>query len=126
MTSVSVQHSEILGIATPGSRAFRVGGWRVEPGLGRISAGAIELGPHRGHKAFMLQTLPAAPAGEGERAALVRAAGFSVHAGVAAAAHQRDKLERLCRYVARPAVATERLSLTARGEVRYTLKTPLS
>jgi hypothetical protein len=33
-------------------------------------------------------------------------------------------VERLCRYVARPAVAEPRLSLTERGEVRYTLKTP--
>jgi hypothetical protein len=92
--------------------------------LGHSITYRIAVGPHRGHKAFMLQTLPAAPASEGENAAVARAAGFSLHAGVAAAAHQRDKLERLCRYVARPAVATERLSLTARGEVRYTLKTP--
>src|SRR5678815_2444614 len=76
MTSVSVQHSEILGIATPGSRAFRVGRWRVEPGLGRISAGAIELGPHRGHKAFMLQTLPlCGPTRGSHRAAFAHRAG---------------------------------------------------
>jgi hypothetical protein len=31
---------------------------------------------------------------------------------------------RLCRYIARPAVATGRLALTAQGLVRYTLKTP--
>jgi hypothetical protein len=46
------------------------------------------------------------------------------HAGVAAAAHQRDKVERLCRYIARPALATGRLSVTAQGLVCYTLKTP--
>ncbi|MCL4776535.1 MAG: transposase [Gammaproteobacteria bacterium] len=51
-------------------------------------------------------------------------ADLSLHAGVAAAAHQRDKVERLCRYIARPAVATGRLALTAQGLVRYTLKTP--
>ncbi len=43
---------------------------------------------------------------------------------MAAAAHQRDKVERLCRYIARPAIATGRLSLTAQGLVRYTLKSP--
>ena len=32
--------------------------------------------------------------------------------------------ERLCRYIARPAVATQRLSLTAQRQVRYQLKTP--
>ena len=40
------------------------------------------------------------------------------------ASHQREKLERLCRYVSRPPVASERLALTASGQVRYTLKTP--
>jgi hypothetical protein len=38
--------------------------------------------------------------------------------------NQRGKLERLVRYVSRPAVAVERLSLTGRGQVRYRLKTP--
>jgi putative transposase len=37
---------------------------------------------------------------------------------------QREKLERLCRYVSRPPVSSERLALTASGQVRYTLKTP--
>jgi hypothetical protein len=43
--------------------------------------------------------------------------GFSLHAGVAARADQRKKVERLCRYIARLAVAEPRLSLTERGEV---------
>jgi hypothetical protein len=47
-----------------------------------------------------------------------------LHAGVAAEADQRGKLERLCRYIARPAVAIERLSLTAQGHIHYALKTP--
>jgi len=37
-------------------------------------------------------------------------------------ADQRGKLERLTRYVSRPAVAEERLDLTAQGQVRYRLK----
>ena len=45
-------------------------------------------------------------------------------AGVDIAPNQREKLERLCRYVSRPPGATERLALTASGDVRYTLKTP--
>jgi hypothetical protein len=57
---------------------------------------------------------------------VARAAGFSLHAGIAAWADQRKKVERLCRYIARPSVAAPRLSLTDRGEVRYTLKTPYS
>ncbi len=53
-----------------------------------------------------------------------KVAGVSLHAGVATRAHERDKLERLCRYIARPAVSTKRLSLTRHGKVRYELKTP--
>jgi len=43
---------------------------------------------------------------------------------VAAEACERVKLERLCRYISRPAVASERLSQTADGRIRYTLQTP--
>ena len=51
-------------------------------------------------------------------------AGFSLHAGVMAEAHQRDKLERLCRYIARPAISEKRLSVLEGGRIRYELKTP--
>ncbi|MBP9593510.1 MAG: transposase [Steroidobacteraceae bacterium] len=46
-----------------------------------------------------------------------------MHAGIDIAPRQRPKLERLCRYVSRPPVATERMALTASGHVRYALKT---
>ncbi len=79
-------------------------------------------------KVFTLQTLPPHATGN-SRTRLATEAGFSVHAGVAARADQRDKLERpggdpLCRYISRPAVSEKRLSLTANGQVRYQLKTP--
>ena len=45
-------------------------------------------------------------------------------AGIAAKASQRDKLEHLARYASRPAVATERLSLTEGGHARCALKAP--
>ena len=38
-----------------------------------------------------------------------------------AGADERRKVERLCRYIARPAIAEGRLSLTAQGQVRNTL-----
>jgi hypothetical protein len=50
---------------------------------------------------------------------------FSLHAGVGIAPNQREKLERLCRYVSRPPASSERLAVTASGQVRYTLKTPV-
>ena len=39
--------------------------------------------------------------------------GFSLHAGVACKSNQRKKLERLCRYITRPAIAEQRLSLAS-------------
>jgi len=45
---------------------------------------------------------------------------------VAAQAWERDKLERLCRYISRPALSEKRLSLTSAGNIRYQLKTPYS
>ncbi len=83
----------------------------------------IAVGPHQGQKAFTLRTVPATTRESGDRA-LAKSAGFSLHCGIAAKAHQRSKLERLCRYIARPALATERLSLTGQGNIRYRLKTP--
>ncbi len=52
-----------------------------------------------------------------------KVAGFSLHAGGAARADERKKLERLCRSIARPAVSEKPLSLTAHGNLRYQLKT---
>ena len=71
----------------------------------------------------MLQTVAPTAAQEKQSECVAKVAGFSLHAGVAAQARQRDKLERLCRYSARPAVAEKRLSLTTNGLVRYELKT---
>ena len=70
-----------------------------------------------------MQTVPAVAAAD-DNSTVAKAAGFSLHAGVASEAHEREKLERLCRYITRPAVSTERLSLTAQGNIRYRLKTP--
>jgi hypothetical protein len=47
-----------------------------------------------------------------------------LHAGVVAQHWERKKLERLCRYVTRPAISEKRLSITPAGNVRYQLKTP--
>jgi hypothetical protein len=83
----------------------------------------IAVGPQQGRKVFTLQTLPDERDGY-EAPAAGNVAGFSLHAGVAAKANQRDKLERLCRYITRPAISEKRLSLTRQGKVRYELKTP--
>jgi len=46
----------------------------------------------------------------------------SLHANVAVPARDRARLERLCRYVARPPIATERLSPLPDGRLLYALK----
>jgi hypothetical protein len=48
--------------------------------------------------------------------------GFSMNAAVSCHAHQRTKLERLCRHVARPPLALERLSVTDDGKLCDALK----
>ncbi len=73
-----------------------------------------------------MQTLPECDPDEPFTDGVGKVAGFSLHAGVATKARERDKLERLCRYIARPAVSEKRLSLTAQGKVCYALKTPYS
>lgn len=85
----------------------------------------IAVGPQQGRKVFTLQTLPdERDAYDAPATAAGNVAGFSLHAGVSAKANQRDKLERLCRYITRPAISEKRLSLTSQGKVRYELKTP--
>jgi len=82
----------------------------------------IATGKHAGRKVATLQTIPAdngSPEGDAGKVG-----GFSLHAGVAAEAHESQKLERLCRYIARPAISEKRLSISPQGRVRYQLKTP--
>ena len=66
--------------------------------LGHSITYRIAVGAHAGRKVFTLQTLPSC--NEPFDAAVGKVAGFSLHAGVAARAHERKKLERLCRYIA--------------------------
>lgn len=90
--------------------------------LGSSITYRIAIWPQQGRKVFTLQTLPACdePFDEG----VGKVAGFSLHAGVAARADQRQKLERWCRYISRPGISEKRLSLTPNGNIRYQLKTP--
>jgi len=74
--------------------------------------------PSSGCKALTLQTLSLA-SGAPSTERVAPWSGFSLHAGVAAEALERDKRERLCRSISRPVVATERLSQAADGRIRY-------
>lgn len=57
---------------------------------------------------------------EGERCASHR--GFSLHANVSCRAEQREKLEHMVRYIARPPVAMDRLHKRNDGLITYRLK----
>jgi len=46
------------------------------------------------------------------------------HAGVRCKAHARQRLEQLCRYITRPALANERVQINAAGQVVLTLQKP--
>ena len=61
-------------------------------------------------------------AGKGQWVA--EASGFNVHAGVTVRSGDREGLERLCRYGARPPFSLERLSILADGRVAYLLRKP--
>jgi len=57
---------------------------------------------------------------DGERASVVM--GFDIHAGAVIDGRDRPRVERLCRYLARPPIAQERLVEIASGKLRYELK----
>jgi ribosomal protein S27E len=83
----------------------------------------IAVGVQQGQKVFTLQTLPPSD-NENNDSQIGQLAGFSLHAGIMARPDQRKKLERLCRYICRPAVSEKRLAMTSGGRIRYQLKTP--
>ena len=75
----------------------------------------------RGSRRVGTQPDPEPPTrGPGKLAAV--SDGFSLHAGVRIAQVARDRLETLCRYVARPPLVADRLTRTKDGLVLYRLK----
>ena len=101
----------------------------LEPGssLDHLQAASINyriaIGPHAGRKALSLFSVP--PLEEtSNNPLLARTSGFSLHAATICEAWQRSRLERLCRYITRPPIATKRLSVDGRGRVVYRYKHP--
>ncbi|MBK9665566.1 MAG: transposase [Gammaproteobacteria bacterium] len=91
--------------------------------LGSSVTYRIAVGPEAGRKALVLRTITALAGEEPRNERVAKANGFP-YAGVSCEAHQRTVRERLCRYIARPAVAEQRLTVNAQGKVVYLLKTP--
>ncbi len=83
----------------------------------------VALGPGAGRRTATLVD-PACARPETVKPFTANQQGFSLNAAVACPADRRDRLERLCRYVTRPAIALERLSVNRRGEVLLALTRP--
>ena len=101
----------------------------AEPVLATLAgasvAGVAAMGPRRGVRTLRLgsgTTLGASITGR--RCAAVE--GFSLHANVRVAANDRDGLEHLTRYLARPPVATDRLTLLPDGRAALRFKRPFA
>jgi hypothetical protein len=97
------------------------------PALDQLQAASVQyriaVGPHAGRKALTLYSLPPVDDSAGS-GLLAQVDGFSLHAATVCEAYQRSKLERLCRYITRPPIATKRLSLDRQGRVIYQYKRP--
>lgn len=83
----------------------------------------ISVGPQAGRKTMTLRSASAvARDGKRVKALTAQRDGFSLNAAVACNMDQREKLERVCRYVARVPIALERLSVDGDGLMVYELK----
>ena len=85
------------------------------------------LGKYKGQKALTLGSIPNLKAQkEKDQPFLSKNSGFSLHGGVTCKSHERKKREHICRYISRPSLSEERLSVNAHGQVIYKLKNSLS
>ncbi len=101
----------------------------TEPVLAALAgasvAGVAAAGPRRGARTLRLGSGNAIEATiTRRRCAAVE--GFSLHGGVRVPANDRDGLEHLARYLARPPIAVDRLSLLSDGRVALRFKRPFS
>ena len=100
----------------------------AEPGMAALLANSVRrriaIGPNQGHGMIRFgdEIDVDTRAFESPRCAMV--SGFSVHANLSIDGRDRDRIERLCRYAARPAVSTERLTELPDGRLLYRLKRP--
>jgi len=103
---------------------------RDEPLLATLAAASLRTriasGPHAGERWRRLGDRIESQEAEADPEASARVpqhAGMSLHADVAVPARDRRRLERLCRYVARPPLASERLVEQSDGRLALRLKT---
>jgi len=89
----------------------------------QASVSGVEILSERaGRPCLRLLTDPPAITTVKEPGAMAMVRGFSVHGIRSVDGKDRDALEKLCRYIARPPIAQERLHLLDDGRIRYDLK----
>ena len=71
----------------------------------------IVLGKYKGEKALTLGSIPIKSQKEKDKPFLSKYSGCSLHGGVSCKPHERKKLEHLCRYISKPSLSEERLSV---------------
>jgi hypothetical protein len=86
--------------------------------------GMVATGDRAGFRVRRVLADPAEAVRTGELCYASR--GFSLHAATRIPAGDKDGLERLCRYVARPPLAAGRLTALSEDELLFKLKTPWS
>lgn len=80
----------------------------------------VAVGERAGELVMRLRDEVVEVRGNGIRCAV--ADGFNVHAATTVATRDRGRLERLCKYILRPAICNERMQRLESGEVLLTLK----
>jgi hypothetical protein len=88
--------------------------------LGHSITYRVAVGPRAGQKVFSFQAVPAREEEAGKGVA--QYAGFALHAGTGVEADQREKLERLARYVSRPPVSVDARTFRQELSVRAPVK----
>jgi hypothetical protein len=89
-------------------------------------AGQQLLGQQPGQPVLRLMVEPKNPAARQAKRLVAQVRGFNVHAERFVDGRDRPQLERLCRYLARPALSNDRLQRRPDGRLRLELKTPWS
>lgn len=105
---------ERRGLGDTDEDASAPGGWTEDaPALAGIAAASVQgtfaLGPRAGQRARQYGAVPDEDEAPAPGRCHARQDGFDLHADVWVPAHQRDRLERVCRYALRPPVAQDRL-----------------
>ena len=88
--------------------------------------GRFAFGEKTGQPLPRIGADPRASFDQTQRPLQARDRGFDLHAAVSIPDGQRDRLERVCRYLCRPPLAHDRLALRDDGRVALELKTPYS